>query len=99
MSDRAPIDIGHGITVTLRDCECSGFVHDHSIPCGLTWRHSKPDGFDCDASPALWVPLGHVQDFANWKLEQLEPLTISPSLLCRHCGTHGFIRQGKWVPA
>lgn len=33
-----------------------------------------------------------------WKVESLEPLTLSPSLRCR-CGDHGFIRNGVWVPA
>lgn len=30
---------------------------------------------------------------------QEEHLTLSPSLLCRTCGDHGFIRDGRWVPA
>jgi hypothetical protein len=34
-----------------------------------------------------------------WKVESWEPLTLSPSLLCRECGDHGFVRKGKWVPA
>ena len=32
-----------------------------------------------------------------WKVEQWEPLTLSPSLLC-HCGDHGFIQRGLWIP-
>ncbi|MEV4783965.1 hypothetical protein AB0K53_00675 [Streptomyces tuirus] len=28
-----------------------------------------------------------------------EPLHLEPSLLWRCCGTHGFVRDGKWVPA
>lgn len=35
----------------------------------------------------------------TWKVECWEPLTLSPSLLCRGCGDHGFIRAGKWVRA
>jgi hypothetical protein len=38
-------------------------------------------------------------DNHRWKVEQWEPLTISPSVLCRRCGDHGFIREGKWVRA
>jgi hypothetical protein len=34
-----------------------------------------------------------------WKVESWEPLTLSPSLLCLSCGDHGFIREGRWVPA
>jgi hypothetical protein len=26
-------------------------------------------------------------------------LTLAPSLACRHCPSHGFIRGGRWVPA
>jgi hypothetical protein len=33
-----------------------------------------------------------------WQVEFLDPLTISPSLLCI-CRDHGFIRNGLWVPA
>lgn len=36
---------------------------------------------------------------ATWKVEQAEPLTLSPSILCRACGDHGFIRNGRWVRA
>jgi hypothetical protein len=32
-------------------------------------------------------------------IEGRDPLTISPSLLCEVCGWHGFVRDGKWVPA
>lgn len=33
-----------------------------------------------------------------WQVESWEPLTISPSVLCS-CGDHGFIRDGRWLPA
>jgi len=35
----------------------------------------------------------------TWNVESTEPLTLSPSLLCRLCGDHGFIRAGRWVRA
>lgn len=28
-----------------------------------------------------------------------DPLHLEPSLLWRCCGRHGFLRDGKWVPA
>lgn len=40
----------------------------------------------------------HAGEHAFWQLESYEPLTISPSVLCS-CGDHGFIREGRWVPA
>lgn len=27
------------------------------------------------------------------------PWTITPSILCPDCGTHGFVRDGQWVSA
>lgn len=34
-----------------------------------------------------------------WQVESWDPLTLSPSLLCRLCNDHGFIKQGRWIPA
>lgn len=36
---------------------------------------------------------------AHWQVQSIEPLTISPSVLCVPCGDHGFIREGRWVRA
>lgn len=41
----------------------------------------------------------HVFRQDSWTVESLEPLTLSPSILRLECGCHGFIREGKWVPA
>ena len=35
----------------------------------------------------------------GWHVDQKDPLTISPSILCSECKAHGFFREGKWVPA
>lgn len=35
----------------------------------------------------------------NHELVTADPLTISPSLLCRSCPSHGFVRSGSWQPA
>jgi hypothetical protein len=35
---------------------------------------------------------------AQWVVQSLEPLTMTPSVVC-HCGFHGWVRDGKWVPA
>lgn len=34
-----------------------------------------------------------------WTVESWDLLTLSPSIACRQCGDHGFIREGKWVRA
>jgi hypothetical protein len=46
-----------------------------------------------------WSRLFATNPIATWKVETREPFTISPSILCRACGDHGFIRDGKWVRA
>lgn len=35
----------------------------------------------------------------KWTVEQWDPLTLSPSILCRRCGHHGYIREGRWIAA
>lgn len=64
--------------------------------------HKAPDGTDCRG----WIPFegrawasGFAGSIATWKVERDEPLTLSPSVLCRACGDHGFVRSGKWVRA
>lgn len=32
------------------------------------------------------------------QLAAADPLTITPSVLCPDCGTHGYITAGRWVP-
>lgn len=71
---------------------------DPAIRCILTY----PDGtmrfaHVCDrkergminCAPALQLEAGH-------RIVQLDPLTIEPSILCPDCGTHGFVRAGRW---
>ena len=33
----------------------------------------------------------------GWHVVSKDPLTLTPSLLCTGCGTHGFITDGRWV--
>lgn len=41
------------------------------------------------------LPLGP----EGWTVASKEPLTLSPSILCGVCGTHGWIRNGEWEDA
>jgi len=61
---------------------------------------------DPDGEPsagAVWFDVAGLPDYADsgpkWTVESWAPLTISPSVACRVCGHHGFIRDGRWVPA
>jgi hypothetical protein len=88
------IDIGHRVYITnlWRDGKRVGLIETHDRPDG---------GGRCSGSVMFDLPAvresfpGH----AVWTVESWAPLTLSPSLLCRTCGHHGFIRAGSWVPA
>lgn len=93
--DEDGIDLGHGVTfqfTSWRDIAKAGFIE----------RHPRPDnGEQCFGSVIFDLP-GVREAFPNrplWTLESIDPLTISPSVLCTVCGHHGFIRDGEWVPA
>lgn len=96
-----PIDIGPGVTVEIHrvDGEAYGLTEHHTDPSRPT--HDAARGnccgycrFDNDVGTRVHA------DYSGprWKVESLDPLTLSPSILCS-CGHHGFIKQGKWIPA
>jgi hypothetical protein len=58
---------------------------------GYLFIHQAPDGSCCIG--------GITTGEGGWTIEQVAPLTLSPSVHCLHCGTHGFVRDGKWVNA
>lgn len=94
---------------------------------GATVRHYRPDGTLCEGCITFdgeWQRRVHHINVERcrregkpepcdpcWKVESWEPLTVSPSLLCRapvydadgkkvgECNDHGFIRNGKWERA
>lgn len=83
------IDIGHGVEILFYtqgdDVAPAGLLERH--PCLTDIRH---------AGAVPFVPTG---TWPVWTVESWEPLTLSPSVLCRACGLHGWIRGGRWVPA
>jgi hypothetical protein len=77
---------------------------DEGPRIGATIEHTKPDGEPClggiSWASSKWEEERGLSGF-KWKLESPEAdehITVSPSILCS-CGDHGFIRDGKWVPA
>jgi hypothetical protein len=69
---------------------------------GIILWHKAQDGQAC-GGVCHFVRGSGDQDRPEWQVETLDPLTISPSVLCDGkygCGgTHGFVRLGKWTPA
>lgn len=73
----------------------AGEVPPTGVLIGLSEHHKKPDGSWCGG----WVGFKNVPEADEHALHELvsaDPLTVAPSLLCRVCGNHGFIRSGKW---
>ena len=96
MSDTNPvIDLGDSHTL-----QWSRYKDD--AHAGATVAHKKPDGSDCAGFISIaggqWAK-EFESGIATWTLESVDPVTLSPSLLCVNCGDHGFVRQGKWVRA
>jgi hypothetical protein len=83
------LDIGHGVTVELRriDGVLAGVYYEH--PCA-----------NAMVSPG-WIPVKTSAGcmLTGWDVVSEAPLTLSPSVLCRTCGHHGYIRDGRWVSA
>lgn len=65
-------------------------------PIGIIEYHRKPDGDWCGGYAYF---TGHGPPDKTWTVNSWDPLDLSPSLACPTCGSHGYIRQGKWVPA
>lgn len=95
MSDTTSSDIGHGMTVALRMAEGLPDFEDGTI-VGVLLTHpcAKRDG----AVVEDFIPLD-TYSTGGWKLEQVDPVTMSPSVSYTCCGSHGFVREGKWVLA
>jgi len=94
-SDRQDIGEGHAITFYT-------FYTHHAggLRAGLIDWHSKPDGSECKGSILFDTPENvDISDKAKWQVVSMDPLHLEPSLLCRTCGDHGWIRNGKWVKA
>ncbi len=66
---------------------------------GVFVWHRKPDGSWCASAIHFDTLPTEVQTGPRWHLVQADPLSCTPSLLCRRCGDHGWIRDGKWVKA
>lgn len=90
------LDFGEGrsLRFTHHGDDIVGAIDSHPCLKGLC----EPT---CEGSISFAVPeaAAVANDHACWNVESWQPLTLSPSLLCRCCGNHGFVREGKWVDA
>lgn len=103
----ATIDLGHDHTLSFTSWKPDRELNPQyeGVPdvqgFGAIVRHLTPTGEACVGSITFE---GAVQnrlepDGPKWTVVGWEPLTVTPSLLCTLCGDHGFITDGRWVPA
>lgn len=96
-TERDEIDLGDGHRIVFSDYKGEKRV-------GANVLHPPVEG-KCGGDGWIafedtsWSRQYTTHPIATWKVESNEPFTISPSILCRACGDHGFIRDGKWVRA
>lgn len=97
-------DIGHDVYLSrVRDQEGNwiGLLEWHECISGINHKQLAQDNTDSGVS-AGGVYFENAPAYVKgprWQLVNADPLTINPSVLCRTCGLHGWIREGRWVPA
>lgn len=94
--------LGHGVYY-------SAVSNTEGVQVGILLWHDdcpvfggRPYEADCVGSVLFDIPENAAGDTANrvkWQVVQREPLTLTPSILRHECQLHGFITNGKWVPA
>lgn len=95
---------GHVFEPFIWDADAAGLPGKQDDWVGGLIRHPMPDGSTCTASILFDTPRARVYKKHSdgdkcqfWGVTSLDPLDINPSLVC-HCGDHGFIREGRWIP-
>lgn len=85
--------------------------HGGDTLVGIIHWHPRPDGQPGDldegmcGGAVLFVRSTSPSEAQRpiWELHSLDPLHLEPSILCNAakggCGSHGWIRDGRWVPA
>lgn len=69
---------------------------------GYAIDHKTLEGAECSGTLAIEGAGGFDATMPRWTLVEgvpTYPLTLSPSVLCPRCGDHGWVRDGKWIPA
>lgn len=73
-----------------------GWLAKEANPTFWHWCKALEDvPEDRRAHDGCWVAAGT----GAHTLVSREPLHLEPSLLWNCCGLHGFVRDGKWIPA
>lgn len=89
-------------------CDWWTSVHQLTPDIAYGWVPEHLTALPSDPNPWFWhwCPAA-ANDEGRWMaqatpdhtLVSREPLHMEPSLLWPCCGTHGFVRNGAWIPA
>ena len=71
---------------------------DHHWGLSLRWNHNCIDNNGVKFRNNSSIPV-EVEHPKHWDLVSVDPVTVSPSILCMRCNCHGFVTNGKWVSA
>ncbi len=93
MSQDGRVDIGSGVWIEYVLESGGDDVY------GIMVGHMDEDGSECRGMVPFKTLTNHEMTGVRWTVEQEDPLTLSPSILRRNCGLHGYIRDGQWVGA
>ena len=104
---RVDLDLGHNHTLQFYSFAPDRVLNPQytDLPDiekhGAIITHRKVDGSPCSGNITFDDVVSQRLDppHPRWTVVNWEPLTLVPSILCRACGDHGWIRNGVWVPA
>jgi hypothetical protein len=91
-------DIGYDIRII--------YIQIGDVRAGLLLYHHHKNGSVCGGSVHFAMPYGSPSrektdtTRALWKVESIDPLTLSPSIEDKTCSEHlhGYIVNGRWKP-
>lgn len=85
--------------------ECLDLGHGHEFVAVLGaedrlmgWLHAHPDRRDPTIACRSFCAVRMIDGAPVHVITSADPLTLTPSLLCRICGAHGNVINGKWEP-
>lgn len=106
MTRQAVHDLGGGVSAEWWTFVNDADVYGPGIVGGIVEHHQckTADGEPYDGMGSVPIDPRVLIGSPHWTIEagevgSFEGLTLTPSILCRNCGNHGWIRDGRWVPA
>ncbi len=83
------LDLGHGHIFEV------AIGHDDQL---IGWLHTHPDARNPSILCQSFCAVRPLDSHPVHKVVCADPLTLTPSLECRTCGSHGHVINGKWEP-